>query len=275
MKTHRLSFVPRLSRFPVVALALVGLGCSMMKTTVSVRDTPGAPTQQIRLIRPDAAPLAAAWRQEGRELVGQLSFTAACQAEARQVTRREQVTETRPNKSYYVAAYVTGAILSVAGIALLAQSGTESEAVHCTTRRAESCGSTAEAYRTGGVTLLGSGLGAIVGGVIVQTRKPVIEASALPDRVSVAVDPKSYACGDLASLRDMTIAAELSNGGKRSGRVDANGGVRIALSSNADFGKRQSARFSVESAPATAPFAKPGLVLGELSLASPRKLASR
>lgn len=280
MPAHRLSVGLRFRRFPLVGLASVSLlGCSMTKTTVSVRSTSQAPTQQIRLVRPDAAPLTAVWRQEGRELVGQLAFTAACQAETHQVTRREQVTDTRPNKSYYVGAYVAGALLSVAGLALIANSQDKSEEVVCGSgarpRAGDTCDSPAGLWRTGGVVVLGTGLGTILGGALVQARPPEIRAGWLPPEKHVSVDPKVYACGTRADLKDVVIAAELSGGGRWLGKSNEQGAVRIALGANADLSSRQSARFIVESAPTRAVgFARSGLALGELALGA-RKVAKR
>jgi hypothetical protein len=281
MQAHRPSVGSRLCRLPVVVLGSVSLlGCSMTRTTVSVRSTAQAPTQQVRLIRPDAAPLTAAWRQEGRELVGQLAFTAACQSETRQVTRREQLTETRPNKTYYVAAYVAGALLSVAGVGMLAASQSKNDEVYCGSgghpRAGDTCDSEAGAWRKVGVGVLSTGLVSILSGVLVQTRPPDVRAGWLPPEERVSIDPKVYACGHGEDLKDLVLAAELSGGGKWLGKSDEQGVVRIVLGPNADLASRQSARFLVESAPKRAEsFAPSGLALGELELSAPRKLTKR
>jgi hypothetical protein len=280
MQSHRTAG-RRFSRVLIVALAVVSLpGCSMTKTTVSVRSTAQAPTQHLRLVRPDAAPLTAVWRQEGRQLVGQLAFTPACQAETHQVTRREQVTDTRPNQSYYVGAYVAGALLSVAGLALIANSQGKSEEVSCGSgarpRAGDTCDSPAGLWRTGGIVVLGTGLGTILGGALVQARPPEIRAGWLPPEKRVSVDPKIYACGTRAELKDVVVAAGLSGGGRWLGKADDQGAVRIELGANADLSSRQFARFTVESAPEGAErFAPSGFSLGELRLSAPRKLAKR
>ncbi len=255
-------------------------GCSMTRTTTLVRATEEAPVQRVRLVRPDAAPLRAAWRQEGRELVGKLSFTAACQAETRQLVKREQVTETAPNKAYYVSAYVVGAVISAVGLAFIANASGKSEAVYCGSggqvRSGDTCKSAAGAWRTGGVALLGTGLGTMLGGVIMQARKSEVQTSALLPEERVSVDPKLYACARVEDLQGTVVAAELSGGGKWLGTADAQGMVRIDLGPNANLGAQQTARFSVDSAPEpTHRFARSGLALGELPLTAARKVAKR
>jgi hypothetical protein len=84
----------RWSRAAAGALVALSIGCSTTRTTTTIRTTEAPSVQRVRLIRPDAEPLRATWRQEGRTLVGQLSYTDACQAETRQVVQREKVTET-------------------------------------------------------------------------------------------------------------------------------------------------------------------------------------
>jgi hypothetical protein len=255
-------------------------GCSMTRTTTTVHATEGAPVQHVRLVRPNAEPLQAEWRQEGRQLVGQLSLTAACQAETRHVVKREQVTETAPNKAYYVSAYVVGALVSAVGLGFVANASGKSESVSCGSggqvRSGDSCRSEAGAWRTGGFALLGTGLGTMLGGALVHGRKSEVQRSALLPEERVSVDPKLYACARVEDLQGTVVAAELSGGGKWLGTVDAQGVVRIELGSNANLGAQQAARFSVDSAPEpTDRFARPGLALGELSLTSARQVAKR
>jgi hypothetical protein len=255
-------------------------GCSMTRTTTMVVATEAAPVQHVRLVRPDAEPLQAEWRQEGRQLVGQLAFTAACQAETRHLVKREQVTETAPNKAYYVSAYVVGALVSAVGLGLIANASGRSESVYCGSggqvRSGDSCTSEAGAWRTGGITLLGTGLVTMLGGALVHARKPDVHTSALLPEERVAVDPKLYACARVEDLQGTVVAAELSRGGKWIKTADAQGVVRIELGSNANLGAQQVARFSVDSAPEpTDRFARPGLALGELSLTAARQVARR
>lgn len=254
--------------------------CSMTRTTTTVRAAEEAPVQHVRLVRPDAEPLQARWHQEGRQLVGQLAFTAACQAETRQLVKREQVTETAPNKAYYVGAYVVGALVSVVGLGFIANASGKSEEVYCGSggqaRSGDKCTSEADAWRTGGIVLLGSGLGTVVGGALVHARKSEVQTSALVPEERVSVDPKLYACAKLEDLQGMVVAAELSGGGKWLGTADEHGVVRIELGPNANLAAQQTARFSVDSAPEpTDRFARPGLALGDLSLTATRKVANR
>ena len=236
--------------------------------------------QHVRLVRPDAEPLQAEWRQEGRELVGQLSLTAACQAETRQLVKREQVTETAPNKAYYVSAYVVGALVSAVGLGFVANASGKSESVYCgnggQVRSGDSCRSEAGVWRTGGFALLGTGLGTMLGGALVQARKSEVQTSELLPEEHVAVDPKLHACARVEDLEGTVVAAELSGGGNWLGTADAQGVVRIELGPNANLGAQQTARFSVDSAPEpTDRFARPGLALGELSLTAAPKVAKR
>lgn len=284
MNTHSCWFLGSVSTRHMTSWVCIGMllgGCSTTSTSTSVRSAPAEPTHQLRLIRPDLAPLSATWHQEGRSLVGQLAFTAACQAETRQVIRREQITETRPNKSYYTGAYIAGAIVTMVGIGLVASSAGKSDTVSCgsgsTPRDGDKCTSEAGAWRSAGALVIATGLGTVLGGVIVQARKPQVETARLPSEFRIAVEPKAHACGRLESLENMVIAVDLSDGGQWSGRVDSQGGVRIDLGANANLRGAQTARFSVDAVPQTAEsFATVGLALGELSLTpTPRKLAAR
>jgi hypothetical protein len=236
--------------------------------------------QHIRLIRPDAEPLQARWRQEGRELVGQLAIVAACQAETRQLVKREQVTETAPNKAYYVGAYVVGALTAAAGVGLLANASTKSEEVYCGSggqpRAGDSCTSAAAAWRTGGIVLLGTGLGTMLGGALVQAKKSAVQTSPLLPEERVSVDPKVHACARLEDLKGTVVAAGLSGGGQWLGQADEQGLVRIDLGPNVNLTPQQTVRFSVGAAPEpTASFMRPGLPLGALSLTAARKLVKR
>jgi hypothetical protein len=241
----------------------------MSETTTSVRSLPGRSYERTRLERPDGVPLSATWRQEGLTLVGQLTFTEACRTEAVQVMRRAQVTDTHPNRRYTTAAYVTGGALALLGIALFAHSQSKDETVTCgdgAPSDGETCRSEAGAWRDVGAVTLGSGLGAILGGVIVQSRKPVVEHKDLPSQEHVRVLPNERSCGATAALEGSTVAATLSSGGKWSGVVDGQGAVRIELSGSS-AGRGTRATLSLESvATAAAPLVPVGAVVGEVEL---------
>ena len=171
MANQTSSTLSRLGRqLACVGLAVAVAGCSTTQTTLSVRSTPQAPSQRIRLVRPDT--VTGQWHQEGRSLTGQLSFVAACQAETVQVTRREQVKDTHANPRYSTGAYVAGALISLVGVAILASSADKDDTVSCgngdTPHAGDTCDSEAGAWRALGAVTLGSGLGAILGGAIVQ-----------------------------------------------------------------------------------------------------------
>jgi hypothetical protein len=260
-------------------LALVLSGCAMTETTTTVRVLPGAPTQRIRLVRPDAAPLSAVWRQDGSSLVGQLSFANECSTETLQVNQRTQVTTTHPNPKYSTGAYVAGALLTVAGVALIANGQGKNEQVTCgygdeAPRSGDTCESEAGAWREIGAITIGAGLGAVLGGLIVKSRKPVVETHDLPSEQQVRPQPNQKACGDLPALEGAIIRATLSSGGTWTGTADGGGAVRIDLA-GAAIGRGARATFTLESVRSGAtPLSLAGAPLGALALESPRATSS-
>ncbi len=266
-------------------LAWVLSGCAMMETTTTVRTLPGPSTERVRLVRPDAAAVAASWKQEGSSLIGQLSFTNACLTEAVQLNRRTQVTETHPNRTYTTGAYVAGAVMAAVGVVLMANAQGKSEVVHCGTpglapKSGDTCESKAGAWRTMGWVALGAGVGTALGGVLVHTRKPVIESKDLPSAEQVRVIPNREGCGSTSSLEGAVVRASLSSGGTWTGTADETGVVRIELA-GAAYSQGAHASFTLESVrPSVTPIAVSGSSLGELELQavrpSPRRtLASR
>ncbi len=264
-----------------VPLAILLSGCSMSRTTTNVRSTPLEPRYQIRLVRLEQPPLVGAWEQQGRSLLGHITYTASCQAETRHVVEREQIAETGPNKAYYVGAYVAGALLTVAGIALAANSAGKSNAVTCGSggrlRAGDSCESEASAWRTAGGLTIATGLGLALGGALVHARRTEVATTRLAPEQQVIVAPQLHACGHLADLRDLVVAAEIDGTGKWLGQADALGVVRIELGESVKLGTKPTVRFSVASAPPSATsFTFAGAPLGALTLGLPgRKLAGR
>ena len=239
----------RFARAGVLLFALAG--CSLTETTTTVRVQAGPATERIRLVRPYAAPLSATWTQEGTTVVGQLAFTNACQLESVQFNHRTQATETKPNKRYATAAYIFGSMLSVAGVALIANAQGKSDVVTCgngssAPRDGDKCSSEAGAWRELGAVTLGAGVGAILGGVIVQSRKHEVETKELPSDEQVRVIPDRDRCGRVELLEGAVVSASLSSGGMWSGSVDATGVVRIALA-GASVTEPARATFKLES----------------------------
>jgi hypothetical protein len=256
-------------------LAWVLSGCAMMETTTTVRTLPGPATERVRLVRPDAAAVAASWKQEGSTLVGQLSFTNACLTETVQLDRRTQVTETHPNPTYTTGAYVAGAVMAAAGVVFMATAHGKSEVVYCGSpggapKSGDTCDSEAGAWRTIGWVALGAGVGTALGGVLVHTRKPVVESKDLPSAEQVRVIPNRGGCGSTSSLEGAVVRASLSSGGNWIGTADETGIVRIELA-GAAYGQRAHASFTLESVrPGVSRLAISGSPLGELDLQTVR-----
>jgi hypothetical protein len=247
----------------------------MTETTTSVRAQPQAPLERIRLERKDAGPISGAWRQDGSVLVGQLAFTNACGTETLQRTKLVEVTDTHPNRRYSVGAYITGTALSLLGVALIANAQGKSEQVTCgngssAPKSGDRCDSEAGAWRAAGASILGSGLGAILGGAIVAGRKPIVTSKDLPSQERVLITPGPRSCGNLAALDGSQVAATLSSGGKWTSSVNAEGSVRIDLS-GASIQRGTLATFTVESVVGNASSLVPnGTLVGQLELQPPR-----
>jgi hypothetical protein len=258
-------------RAAVLLLSASLVGCAMTETTTSIRSLPGPALERIRLERPGPKPISATWRQDGLALVGELAFTDACRTETVQVTRRTQLTDTHPNRSYSTGAYVAGAALSLLGVVLVANAQGKDTNVTCGSgggapRSGDTCESDAGAWREIGAVTIGAGLGAILGGVIVQSGKPVVKAQALPSEQQVRVSPGKHSCGSVAALKGSTVAAALTSGGEWTGVVDAQGAVRIDLSGSAHLRGTHAALRLESVAPAAATLLVVGTPLGELDL---------
>ncbi len=255
----------------LVAVGVSLPGCAMTETTTTVRAQPQPFVQRLRLERPDLVPISGAWHQEALALVGQLAFSRACRTETIRRTKQVQVTDTHPNRRYATGAYITGAALSVLGLALVANAQGKNEHVTCGSgdeapRAGNTCDSEAGAWRTLGFTTLGAGLGAILGGAIVQTRKSVVTSKDLPTQEEVLLAPEALSCGSPATLKDSTVAATLSSGGKWFGAVDSQGTVRIDLrGSSAERGTIAKLTFEAV-APGAAPLVAVGTPVGEVVL---------
>jgi hypothetical protein len=189
------------------------------------------------------------------------------------------VTDTHPNSKYAAGAYVAGAFLTLAGVALVANAQGKNEHVTCgsgggTPNSGDRCSSEAGAWRELGAVTIGAGLGAILGGVIVQTRKPVVELKELPSEQQVRTEPNHQACGTPAALEGAVIRATLSSGGSWTGTADRTGAVRIDLSGAATR-RGTRALFTLESVrPDPTTVALAGSALGEVDL-EPVKPTSR
>ncbi|HVJ17892.1 MAG TPA: hypothetical protein VM686_20875 [Polyangiaceae bacterium] len=256
-------------------LAVTTAACSTTKTTSTLRTSVEPTTQRFRLVRPDADALSAEWQQDGHRILGKLSFTAACQTETTQVTRREQVKETRANGAYTATAYVLGGVLSAAGVGLYAASAGQDDTVSCgdggNVEEGDKCNSPAGIFREVGAVTIGLGITSIIAGVIAGLRKPTTETVELPSETRATVAPAVHSCGELSQLAGLTVTAALSDGGKWSGSADENGNISIDLSPNLHLHGGVTARLSIESVPAKASrFIKPGAVLGDLSLGAVR-----
>lgn len=271
------------SRLRPIARSLVALtalqaflpGCQLTETTTTVRAQSQAPTERIRLERPDSAPLSGAWQQNGTTLVGQLAFTNACGTETVQRTKLVQVKDTHPNRRTSTAAYIAGSALAVMSLALFANSQGKSEHVTCGSGDGEPvagnrCDSEAGAWRSLGAITLGAGVGAILGGAIVASRKPVVTSKDLPSQERVLVSPGPKSCGDIAALQGSQVAATLSTGGKWTSTVDADGSVHIDLR-GASIQRDTVATLTVESIGGSASDLVPiGTRVGQLELQPPR-----
>jgi hypothetical protein len=182
-----------------------------------------------------------------------------------------EVTDTHPNRRYTTGAYITGAALSVLGLALIANAQGKSEHVTCgngtsAPSSGDRCDSEAGAWRTLGAIALGSGLGAVLGGAIVQSKKPTVTSKDLPAQEEIAVTPGPRSCGNVAALKDSTVAATLSGGGQWTSAVDAQGTVRIDLK-GALVAAGTRATFTIDSVSGEAgKLVTAGTLVGELEL---------
>jgi len=244
-------------------------GCVGSTQSSSITKVEGPSTSHLRLVRPDAAPLEANWRQEQRAIVGSVGFTRQCLLETTRTVKRTQVTTRKPNKAHTVGYIVVGSLLAVAGTGLLAVSTTKSETVYCVDGDAgrDRCSSEAGGYR-----LMGSGVltiaGALAGvGIWSAVKKPTVEEAPLPPEELKSATPESP-CGDPANLAGMTLLAALPDGSLRRGEIVADGSARIDLGNTPQFSSIP-VKISVDSVPqALEGIVSRGAPLGELTLAT-------
>ena len=243
----------------------------MAQTTTSIHTTPGAPTQRYRLIRAGVAPVVGSFRQDGHAVQGQLTLTGACNSESFQRQERQEVTETRTNTGNSMALTVASAIVSAVGVGLLVAAGGADDRVTCGEMQSgDKCLSESGAYTEAGVGVLGLGLSGVIAGGYFLMRKPEVETKQLPAQEASRVTAKNVACGNTANLEGMVAALELPGNGTWTGRVAADGSVRIAVNENVPLPEQGSARVIVQTVSAGyAGVIAIGATLGEVSFVRP------
>ena len=231
---------PEKSRVPsstaVTLLSLFALSGCATTTHSTVQKSEGQSSAQLRLARPDSAPLAATWRQDGHSIVGSVALTRSCSLETTKTVERSDVTTTAPSKGSSVALIVVGSVLATAGTALLVASKDQDDAISCGSggrvREGDRCGSRAGAFVELGLTGLIMGASAAGVGVWSLVQKPTVTETPLPPEQLRTTTPDSP-CGSLAALDGMSVLAQLPDGSLWRGQVAADGSARIDLGSSA------------------------------------------
>jgi len=257
------SVARRLTAAWVLASSLSGC---LSEVSSSVRETPGAPVQHLRLVRPEVLPIAGQFRQAGHAVIGQLVLTGACNAESVEHVKRQEITELHTNRNSAVGWVVVGGLIAVVGAGLLAASGDADQHVTCGEQRAgDRCDSEASAMQELGVTTLLMGLTAGVTGGVFLARKPQLETKDLPEREASRVISVGVACAPTASLNGVIVGFELPGQGTWSARAAADGAVRIEVPRAIPLPEGTTVQVVVESVPATfGNSVTPGAVLGEV-----------
>ncbi|HEY3253575.1 MAG TPA: hypothetical protein VGJ91_06490 [Polyangiaceae bacterium] len=231
-----------------------------------MRETPGVPQQQLRLVR-GALPIAGTFRQAGHAIVGQLTLTPACNAETIQSIKRQELTDTHTNRSAAIGWLVAGGVMAAIGAGLLVASGDADKQVSCGEgREGDKCVSESGAMQELGLTTLLSGVVFGAPGGIFLARPPKIESKDLPEKQLSHVTSQNVACAPPSSLEGIAVAVELPGNGSWSGRAAGDGSVRIEVQPTISLPEGATVQVVVQSVPPTfTSSVAVGTVLGEVS----------
>jgi hypothetical protein len=252
------------------------LGCSLTTTTSRVVSTPGPAVDQPRLTRTGASAVTGAFRQQGHGIVGQLAFTSECATESTSRVERKRVTEHRTNSGTATAWVVAGSLLTAVGVGTIIAGGNADHRVSCGEMMAgDQCESDSSLLKEAGFTTLLTGLVPLATGAIFLALKPQTEIEQLPAESVTTLTPKPTACGNTASLEGISVLVDTASSGKWSGRVSADGSLRIEINSQVPLPDNTQVNVTVESVPpAIAGLLAPGAALGSLTLGADRQTSS-
>jgi len=99
--------------------------------------------------------------------------------------------------------------------------------------------------------MLATGLAAAVAGVYFLAQKAHVESKDIPPEQVTHPVPGTFACGTTAALEGLSVAVDLPNNGKWTGRVGAEGAVRIDINEKISLSDDAPVRVVVESVPAS------------------------
>ena len=259
--------VRRWAAFCVASWALAGC-TGFTQTTTSVHSLPDAPTQHVRLTRAGVIPVTGSFHQEGHAIVGQLSFTNDCTAESRQLVRRQETTNTHPNRALGVGLAVAGGIITAVGTGLLVASGSANHDVSCGEGRAgDTCNSESSALATAGLSALVLGLTSAFCGGYSLAQKPKLETTELSPETHSQLIANNVSCGTTPALEGLSVTVELPGNGSWRGRTALDGSVRIDVSESLKLPEGVTLPVVVDSVPPLlAGTVTPGASLGEVKL---------
>ena len=260
----------RAHRWAVLCLAGTVLGgCTGLTQSTSVRSLPDPPTQHVHLTRSGVIPVTGSFHQEAHSIVGQLAFTNDCAAESRQLVRRQETTETHPNRALGVGLAVVGGVVTAVGAGLLVASGSANDEVSCGAGRAgDTCNSESSALATAGLSVLLSGLSFAIYGGYTLAQKPKLETKELPAETRIQLLANNVSCGTTATLEGLAVAVDLPDNGTWRGRTARDGSVRIDVSESIRLPEGATLNLVVDSAPAIlSAIVSPGATLGTVRLA--------
>ena len=122
-----------------------------------------------------------------------------------------------------------------------------------------------------GVTTLITGLAISVVGGVFLARKPQLQSKELPEQEVSRVTSSGVACASVASLEGVTVAFELPQNGSWSGRVTADGTVRIDVQPMIPMPEGAKVQVVIQTVPSTfATSVAVGSVLAEVTLEKTR-----
>jgi len=247
-------------------------GCSFNESSTRIRSLPEPASEHLRLRRSGATALTGTFRQDGHAVVGELAFTTDCANERTELIRRQSVTETHTKRSTTVTWAVIGGVLAAVGTGFLVASQSADKQVTCgdggTLMEGDQCHSLSGAESEAGLTTLLAGAVMAGSAGVFALRKPITEITDLPpERRQDVTAP--VACGATPALQGMTVALELPQNGKWTGRVGGDGTVRIDLNEHVALPEHATLSVVVDSVPPSiAGLVTPGATVGAVTFAA-------
>jgi hypothetical protein len=254
-------------------------GCSFNESSTRIRSLPEPPSEHLRLQRSDATAISGTFRQDGHAVVGELAFTTDCVNERSELIRRQRVTETHTKRSTTVTWAVIGGVLAAVGTGFLVASQSADKRVTCgngtSVMDGDQCHSVSGAESEAGLTILLTGAVMASSAAIFALRKPSTEITDLPAEQRQQLTAP-VACGVTPALEGLTVALELPQSGKWTGRVGGDGTVRIDVNEHIVLPEHATLSVVVDSVPPSiAGLIAPGAAIGAVTLAAPAESARR